>query len=77
MPVSSPYISATSVAQLRIDCDGGTRTFCGLVEPLARPARAGYGLVCHFVGQCEKPEKSHCFPCRHVRLTHADLGQQE
>ena len=36
-----------------------------------RTARAGHGLVCRFVGQREKPEKSHCFPCRRVRLTRA------
>ena len=39
-------------------------------------ARAGYGLVCRFVGQCERPEKSHCFPCRHVRLTRAASAPQ-
>ena len=39
-------------------------------------ARAGHGLVCRFVGQREKPEKSRRFPCRRVRLTRAASESQ-
>ena len=62
-----------NLARPSFDCapgctsSGRNSASLNLAGAWARPARAGYGLVCHFVGQCEKPEKSHCFPCRHVR----------